>query len=263
MACRDMEEKISQAVENGLDPREREALDAHLAGCSSCRREYEIAREIVGELRSLPQEELPPFFRTRLFAELDVLERESQERVAGRAHRLFPFRSLRFAWGSAAVLAVALVGTLWFRGGREALLPGSDAPSPTFSQAEVPGGRDLDEARMAALRAAIQPVSPLDDSVVSAYDVAICAALGPALEARSPRIVVDGRDVTALAEVTSDFIIFAPEESLPEGPHLVTVTVETPQGPVERSWIFHSLNGGGREVVPDRSQRHGTSYGDM
>jgi hypothetical protein len=141
---------------------------------------------------------------------------------------------------------------------------------PPLSQAQAPEAQAKDEARVSALRAGIQPVSPLDDSVVSASDVAICAALSPTLPQARFRLLIDGRDVTALADVTRDYIIFAPEgEELGDGPHLVTVELDTGHERIERSWIFHAMNGhgrddAGRESLPEtREQRpaHGRDAG--
>jgi hypothetical protein len=244
--CRDMEGRLADDVDGRISAADRAALHAHLAGCADCRREREAAARIGRELASLQAEELPPFFRTRLIANLDDAGRNFQP-----AHRPRLHRSLRLAWGSAAVLAIALVGTV--------LRFQHEPSSPSLSQAPAPEAHKVDEARVAALRAGIQPVSPLDDSVVSATDVAICAALSPGLPEAHLRLLVDGRDVTALADITRDYIIFAPEEeALGDGPHLVTVELDTGRERIERSWIFYAMDGGGREPVPE-TRKHRTT----
>lgn len=241
--CRPYDELLAAAADGVLRPEEEARLQAHLARCHDCRQALDESRKIVGELRTLPQEELPPFFRTRLMAGL-----EDRKAAAERSHRLRPWGSLRLAWGTAAVLALVLAVTL-VRHTQSRNGP-ARSPAPTFSQAEVSGDASADEARMAALRAAIQPVSPLDDSVVSGRDVAVCAAFAPSLPPGSLRLLIDGRDVTSVADITSEYVIYAPNDPLGAGPHLVTIEFWTATERVERSWIFYALNGDGGHTTP-------------
>ena len=136
--CRDFESLLGASVDGALSPAETTRLDAHLAGCESCRREVEAATAIAGELRSLEAEELPPFFTSRLLAMLDEPRGELQP-----AHRSSPLRSLRFAWGSAAALAIALIGTLvGYHAGWTPIRP-HESSSPSLSQAPAPEKSDV------------------------------------------------------------------------------------------------------------------------
>lgn len=223
--CRPYESLLAAAADGALRAEDELRLQGHLARCADCRQALDESRKIVGELRTLPQEELPPFFRTRLMAGLERLEP-----AAGRSRLPRFWSSPRLAWGTAGVLAVLLAVSFLQRG----LSPGDSA------RAVAPAGGPTSAE---ALRAAIRPVSPLDDSVVSGRDVAVCAAFGPGLPAGSLRLLVDGRDVTGVADITREFVIYAPEEPLGAGPHLVTIEFSTATERIERSWIFYAMNG--------------------
>jgi len=252
--CRDVEPLLADAVDGGIPAADRARLDAHLAGCARCRQELEAASVMAGELRSLPREELPPFFTSRLLARLDEPDRGLQP-----AHRPSPHRSLWFAWGSAAVLAIALVVTLVGRHAAWTPVRPHESSTPSLSQAQAHEAHEND-VRMATLRAGIQPVSPLDDAVVSANDVAICAALAPSLPKASFRLLVDGRDVTALADITHDYIIFEPDDGeFGDGPHLVSVELDTGRDRIEKSWIFYAMDGKGRRALPETREKHPAS----
>ena len=106
-------------------------------------------------------------------------------------------------------------------------------------------------------------MSPLDDAVVSTHDVAICAALAPTLPQATFRLLVDGRDVTALSEITRDYIIFAPDdETLGDGPHLVSVELDTGRERIEKSWIFYAMDGKDRQSLPETREERPASGGE-
>ncbi|TAM58864.1 copper amine oxidase N-terminal domain-containing protein [bacterium] len=59
------------------------------------------------------------------------------------------------------------------------------------------------------------------------------------IDARSVRIVVNGRDVTAQANVNTDFVVYSPQQALGPGPVNVWVSVADAAGnTVSRSWSF-------------------------
>jgi len=56
------QEQLSAALDGMLTPEEQAALDAHLAGCESCRRELEELRQVRSLLRAVPESALPRSF---------------------------------------------------------------------------------------------------------------------------------------------------------------------------------------------------------
>ena len=64
------QEQLSAALDGTLTPDERAALDAHLAGCASCRRELEELRQVRSLLRAVPEPALPRSFLLPLEGDL-------------------------------------------------------------------------------------------------------------------------------------------------------------------------------------------------
>ncbi len=96
------EELLAGYVEGTLSARERVAVEAHLAGCSRCSREVELAHGARTALRSLTEVPAPQGVASR------ALEEASGTRLAtGGAPRWY-----RFAGVAAAVAAGLLVFTL-------------------------------------------------------------------------------------------------------------------------------------------------------
>lgn len=56
------QEQLSAALDGMLTPEEQAELDAHLAGCESCRRELEELRQVRSLLRAVPEPALPRSF---------------------------------------------------------------------------------------------------------------------------------------------------------------------------------------------------------
>ena len=56
------EEALSSRLDGVLAPREREAVDRHLAHCDGCRARLEGLERTVSLLRALPQEPVPRLF---------------------------------------------------------------------------------------------------------------------------------------------------------------------------------------------------------
>ena len=174
-------------------------------------------------LRSLGRVDLPPFYRTRLLAKL---REASRRRTWGER-----LRTPQLAWSVAAVSVLALVlVTMSMRRGHVVPVP-------------VPS------VRMVATN--IDPVMPVDNSVVGAGEVEIVAAIDPPVEGGVIRLYVDERDVTGLAEVTSDYVMYTPREAFEEGQHIVTIEIRDAQGRklTDVSWLFYTL--GGKKSAPD------------
>ena len=120
--CEEALDWIEPYLDGDLPEDEAARLRGHLAACTACAAELELAARIQSELRSLPQLDCPP----------EVLERVRQEGRGDRA-RVVPFkpRHMVRAIGprlaaAAAVLALAVGGgALFFQIQRP-----SDQPSP-------------------------------------------------------------------------------------------------------------------------------------
>ena len=64
------QEQLSAALDGMLTPDEQTALDAHLAGCESCRRELDELRQVRSLLRAVPEPALPRSFALPLEGDL-------------------------------------------------------------------------------------------------------------------------------------------------------------------------------------------------
>ncbi|MBD3348044.1 MAG: hypothetical protein GF400_02465 [Candidatus Eisenbacteria bacterium] len=182
---------------------------------------------IDGLLEEIEPVDLPPFYRTRLLAKL-----RDEARRPVWADKL---KSPRLAWTVAAVCvaAVVIVAT------RSTAPPHTErvavtAPHGAVSRAQSPAGSTID------------PVAPADNAVLGAGDVEILAAIYPPVENGSVRLYVDERDVTGLAEVTGDYVMYSPPDRFREGEHIVTIEITDSSGKRVRdvSWLFYTLNGG-------------------
>jgi len=54
LACGEVEERLGDYLEGGLEGRSRAEIEAHLAACDACRPLLEALREVVAALRSVP-----------------------------------------------------------------------------------------------------------------------------------------------------------------------------------------------------------------
>ncbi len=115
MQCRDICEMLSPYIDGMLESSQVVQVEEHIAGCASCRLEYEKLRAAVEMVRGLP-EVLPPVeFHDNLRRKLQSLPKPS---VAGRQTSLI----CRLAWGKwsktlavAAVLFLSVcITTLWY-----------------------------------------------------------------------------------------------------------------------------------------------------
>src|SRR6185312_17309916 len=86
------QEQLSAALDGMLAPEEQTALDAHLAGCETCRRELEELRQVRMLLRALPEPALPRSFLLPTEGELAVprIPARSAERAPVTATNVTP-----------------------------------------------------------------------------------------------------------------------------------------------------------------------------
>ncbi len=107
---------LQDAIDGRLDADQRAALDAHLAACSRCRREYEALRwtktQLAGAARAI---EVPAGLEARLRSVLDAEDRSQQERSvsasAGDATKRRSHVWVRWVAAAAAIVAVVWVGS--------------------------------------------------------------------------------------------------------------------------------------------------------
>ena len=172
-------------------------------------------------LQELTPVDLPPFYRTRLLARVRAASRKRSWTAR--------IRSPQFAWSVATVCVVALVLTI--------------TQMRLGSPGRVPGMENVSVA--VANEPRVDPVMPADNSVVGVGDVDIVAAIYPPVENGIIRLYVDERDVTGLADVTNDYVMYSPTEKLEEGEHIVTIEIRDASGRKLKdvSWLFYTLNG--------------------
>ena len=96
MKCRDVWNLIEPFIDGELDQGDAEKVQKHLAECKRCAAEAAKLSKVVGELSSVVEEELPPFFRTRVLAEMKEVDKE-KARLRNRANRtvwerVFPWK---------------------------------------------------------------------------------------------------------------------------------------------------------------------------
>ena len=95
----------------------------------------------------------------------------------------------------------------------------------------------------------VEVLSPLPGEVVQGSRPQIAALIEPELDEPWDAIVVlDGRDVTAEAEIASELFVLVSGDSLSRGAHRVTFSALTATRRVEESWVFFV---GEREVGGD------------
>ncbi len=95
---------ISPYIDNMLDEKAKEEFLQHVDNCSDCSRELEQMRQLVSLLSSLPEEDLPENFRSRLREKLE--DSVAQKRTVFDIE-LFRNKYVRIASAIAACLVVA------------------------------------------------------------------------------------------------------------------------------------------------------------
>lgn len=77
ISCSDAVRQLWAYLEHDLDPRDREAIEQHLAFCRRCCGEVEFAEELQRFLRSAARPYLPVDVEARLSGFLDTLDQEA------------------------------------------------------------------------------------------------------------------------------------------------------------------------------------------
>jgi hypothetical protein len=130
------EELLATYVGGSLEPSDREAVEAHLAVCETCRQEMEYATAARAALVALPELQAPGLAEGGLAA-LGVGVSPAQpadlaERRAGRIAREPAERWHRLAWSAGLAAAAVVAAVFLFTGG---LFDGDQ-------RASAPAGRD-------------------------------------------------------------------------------------------------------------------------
>jgi anti-sigma factor RsiW len=60
LTCQELVELVTDYLEGALSPAERARFDAHLAGCTGCRRYLEQMRQTIATLPRLTEETIQP-----------------------------------------------------------------------------------------------------------------------------------------------------------------------------------------------------------
>ena len=160
MSCHEFEEMLSAYIDDELSSKEKEALEAHLATCDSCRSALSELKAVKSALGSVSEEELPPGLHEMIMVRA-IVERRGffatiSKRVSG-----WTFRQ----WGPAVAAAMVLVmfisagGGLWYANRKLGLgLTGK----PLSSGVEEDEGLAKKSDGLTSSRSAV-PTTPTDD----------------------------------------------------------------------------------------------------
>jgi anti-sigma factor RsiW len=126
MRCEHVQDVLQDHLERLLLPIDRAAVDDHLAGCATCRREAASLRALVRALSELPDADVPPGFGASVMSNLPEML-PAQE---GRGHLL--------RWGAiTAALVFAFLASLSLlieTGGRDVA---RETLAPMFASLEL------------------------------------------------------------------------------------------------------------------------------
>lgn len=110
MNCEEFEELSGAYALEAVTPAEREASEAHLAGCTKCRRRLQELRAVVDLLpSSVPQENPPESLKSRVLDAIHMENTPTQPTSINRSALSRPRRSTQ-ALAIAAVLVLLLFG---------------------------------------------------------------------------------------------------------------------------------------------------------
>lgn len=68
--CTKVLRRLQKFIENEFSPAERARIDAHLAGCPDCRREYEAMRSLIDTLDATRIVAVPDAFRAAVMSKI-------------------------------------------------------------------------------------------------------------------------------------------------------------------------------------------------
>ncbi len=122
------------------------------------------------------------------------------------------------------------------------------APDAGVFKVAVTGAEEVAESGAGG----VEVLSPLPGEVVPGSRPEIAALIEPELDEPWDAIVIlDGRDVSGEAEITSELFVLVSGDSLSPGAHRVTFSALTATRSVEKSWVFFVREReGGADGIP-------------
>lgn len=132
MTCQEIRELFSARVDDALSSEERATVDAHLATCAECAREWDRFAHTVGLLRAVAPARAPIGFVDR------VLAARPQPWYRRLARRVFLPWPVKVPLEAAAVVMMAGLAVLIFQRSPE-LQQAARAPEPTVAVPAPPG----------------------------------------------------------------------------------------------------------------------------
>jgi len=109
MNCNTIREWTDEYLDGMLSHESVKALEAHLENCPDCLQYINQAREMLGILTSIQEEELPEGFHHRLY---ERLEAAAEEKISVRLDNLQSKRWIK--WGAGIAAAVTLIFSIHF-----------------------------------------------------------------------------------------------------------------------------------------------------
>jgi len=111
MECNEIEEKLSDYMDDLLPPEEKALVEQHLNVCSGCKTALQELKQTVMSMKGIEDIEPPPWLEQKIMAKV----REEAGKKKGIVHTLFPGINFTIPVKAAAAVAVCIVGFLVFR----------------------------------------------------------------------------------------------------------------------------------------------------
>ena len=120
--CAEILDRLDAWIDGDLEESEAAAMQAHVDGCESCRRERQQAEEVVAELRAMPEFDVPQRV-------LQAVHRRTRPRAMDRIHSVFEGAVRRPLPAVAALAAIVLMVVL--------VSPWRGQQGPQYSDEEI------------------------------------------------------------------------------------------------------------------------------
>jgi hypothetical protein len=156
-------DRLSDYIDDELDPEERRALEAHLAGCAACRETLAELNAVVGRGAALedrpPSRNLWPGIAARIGggADASVVDLGARRRVSLSLPQL--------AAAAAALLLVGAGGAVWLAGGSARTATVDRAPDGPAAVTVTPAASGRYDVAVAELEALLEQNRDRLDSV--------------------------------------------------------------------------------------------------
>lgn len=129
--CEWIKDNIDAFLDSEMSPEENQMLNDHIEECETCREELELAKEMMGILRSLPEKECPERV-------IENIEREIKEKKSDKKIQPVLIRGPKIIkWGLAAA-AILLIGFAISKVKQSPEIPNRNIPaSPSQREVEI------------------------------------------------------------------------------------------------------------------------------